>query len=256
MSCKEIRAYYFGDQCPWNSLALEQARIAADSLGLNLVEFDLSETIHDLPLFFPFTLIYNDLKIAGPVPSDFIVDVLEGRKTVRPFGDAKRRPTKNCDRIERLSKQSLRDACLVCTNGTGNGAEEKIGWYEGFKGRDNLFGFVSYVEEIPVAFVEVMPSLLSPYSIPKSVSTAFISCIYNSHDSTYDYRSELIQLSVEECRTRGFGSVEALSGKKSPFPNGPASFFLQNGFEDLETVDSSVIMFSGRDDIDLLIRNL
>ncbi|WP_257212135.1 hypothetical protein [Mesotoga sp. H07.pep.5.3] len=101
-----------------------------------------------------------------------------------------------------------------------------------------------------------MPSLLSPYSIPKSLSTALISCIYNSHDSTYDYRSEFIRLSVEECRKRGFGSVDALSVKKSSFPNGPASFFLQNGFEDLETVDSSVIMFSGRDDIDLLIRNL
>ena len=56
-----MRAYYFGDQCPWNSLALEQARIAADSLGLNLVKFDLSETIPDLPLFFPFTLIHSDL---------------------------------------------------------------------------------------------------------------------------------------------------------------------------------------------------
>ena len=135
-------------------------------------------------------------------------------------------------------------------------APKKIGWYEGFNGRDSLFGFVSYAEEIPVAFFEVMPSLLSPHSIPKSLSTALISCIYNSHDSTYDYRSELIQLSVEECRKRGFGSVEALSGKKSSFSNGLASFFLQNGFEDLETVDSSVIMFSGRDDIDLLIRNL
>ena len=92
---------------------------------MNFVKFDLSGTISDLPLFFPFTLIYSDLKIAGPVPSDFIVDVLEGRKTVRPFGDAKRRPAKNCDRIETLSRESLRDACLVCTNGTGNGSEKK-----------------------------------------------------------------------------------------------------------------------------------
>ncbi|WP_257212136.1 hypothetical protein [Mesotoga sp. H07.pep.5.3] len=92
---------------------------------MNFVKFDLSGTISDLPLFFPFALIYSDLKIAGPVPSDFIVDVLEGRKTVRPFGDAKRRPTKNCDRIETLSRESLRDACLVCTNGTGNGSEKK-----------------------------------------------------------------------------------------------------------------------------------
>ena len=94
MSCKEIRAYCFGDQCPWNSVALEQARKAADSLGLNFVKFDLSGTISDLPLFFPFTLIYSDLKIAGPVSSDFIVDVLEGRRRLDLSGMQREDPRK------------------------------------------------------------------------------------------------------------------------------------------------------------------
>ncbi|WP_180979930.1 hypothetical protein [Mesotoga sp. B105.6.4] len=130
----------------------------------------------------------------------------------------------------------MKHACLVCTNGTGDGTESKIDWYERSRRNGVVFGFVSFAEGKPVALVEVIPLLNSPYPISKDQSTTFITCVYSSPDSRYDYRGELIESVLEECRKLGFSRVEVLSGEVSPFPNGPTSFFVENGFRNLGTV--------------------
>lgn len=144
----------------------------------------------------------------------------------------------------------------MCANGTGDGTESKIDWYERSRRNGVVFGFVSFAERKPVALVEVIPSLNSPYPISKDQSTAFITCVYSSPDSPCDYRGELIESVLEECRKLGFSRVEVLSGEVSPFLNGPASFFVENGFSNLGTVARSVVMLSGIDNFVLLAKDL
>ena len=144
----------------------------------------------------------------------------------------------------------------MCANGTGDGTESKIGWCERSRRNGVVFGFVSFAELKPVALVEVILSLNSPYPISKDQSTVFITCVYSSPDSPCDYRGELIESVLEECRKLGFSRVEVLSGEVSPFPNGPTNFFVENGFRNLGTVALSVVMLSGIDNIVLLARDL
>ena len=144
----------------------------------------------------------------------------------------------------------------MCANGTGDGTESKIGWYERSRRNGVVFGFVSFAELKPVALVEVILSLNSPYPISKDQSTVFITCVYSSPDSPCDYRGELIESVLEECRKLGFSRVEVLSGEVSPFLNGPASFFVENGFSNLGTVARFVVMLSGIDNFVLLAKDL
>ena len=158
MATEEIRVCYFDDQCPWNQSALLQARSAARVLGLRLIELNMTEVGSDRHVFFPFSLVHKNHRIAGPVPSDFIVEIFTGLRKVSPQNETEDKPSGKCDNLRPYSQESLRDACNVCTNGTGRGTEEKVNWYNRFGGEDKIFGFVSYVNKRPVAFCEVIPS--------------------------------------------------------------------------------------------------
>ncbi|WP_258006249.1 hypothetical protein [Mesotoga sp. B105.6.4] len=41
MTDRALRVYYFGNQCPWNASALQQARKTAAVLDLDLIECNL-----------------------------------------------------------------------------------------------------------------------------------------------------------------------------------------------------------------------
>jgi len=256
MTTEEIRVYYFDDQCPWNQYGLLQARSAARVLGLRLTELNLVEASSDDLVFFPFSLVHGNFKIAGPVPSGFIVEIVTGMRTVVQQNETVVKTPGKCDSLRPYSRESLRDACNICTNGTGRGTEEKINWYRRSRGEDKVFGFVSYVNERPVAFCEMIPSSSSPYSIPGDDRTAFISCIYNSPDEPLDFRGELIDEVIAESKRRKYKRIEVLSGVRSPFPNGPARFFESKGFFGDEQLLDSVIMLSGSDEITLLTKDL
>jgi len=256
MTTEDIRVYYFDDQCPWNQLGLLQARSAARVLGLKLTELNLIEASSDYSVFFPFSLVHGNFRIAGPVPSSFIVEIVTGMRKVVQQNETVAKPPGKCDRLRPYSRESLRDACNICTNWTGRGTEEKINWYRRFRDEDKIFGFVSYVNERPVALCEMIPSSFSPYSIPKDNSTAFITCVYNSPDEPFDFRGELIDEVIAESRRRKYKRIEVLSGIRSPFPNGPASFFESKGFFGDEQLLDSVIMLSGRDEITLFTKDL
>ncbi|MDD5683304.1 MAG: hypothetical protein PHO82_08225 [Mesotoga sp.] len=256
MTTEEMSVYYFDDQCPWNQLALLQARSAARVLGLRLIEFNLAEVGSDLPVFFPFSLVHKNHMIAGPVPANFIVEIVKGFRTVAPQNETADKPSGKCDNLRPYSRESLKDACNVCTNGTGRGTEEKVNWYNRFRGEDKIFGFVSYFNKRPVAFCEVIPSSYSPYSIPKNDRTAFITCIYSSPDEPLDFRGELIDEVIAESKRRKYERIEVLSGVRSPFPNGPKRFFESIGFFCDKQLLDSVIMLSGSDEISLLTKAL
>jgi len=256
MTSNEIRVYYFDGQCPWNQAALLQARSAANVLGLRMIELNLTEVGSDRPVYFPFSLVHNNHKIAGPVPSEFIVEIVKGLRPVAKQSETVDKPSRKCDNLSPYSRESLRDACNVCTNGTGRGTEEKVNWYNRFRGEDRIFGFVSYVKKRPVAFCEVIPSSSSPYSIPKNDRTAFITCIYSSPAEPYDFRGELIDEVIAESNRRGYERIEVLSGVRSPFPNGPTRLFESKGFFCDRQLLDSVIMLSGSDEVALMTKAL
>lgn len=240
----------------WNQSGLLQARSAARVLGLRLTELNLVEASSDNPVFFPFSLVHGNFMIAGLVPSGFIVEIVTGMRTAAQQNETVVKPPGKCDSLRPYSRESLRDTCNICTNGTGRGTEEKINWYRRSRGEDKVSGFVSYASERPVAFCEMIPSSSSPYSIPKDDSTAFISCIYNSPYKPFDFRGELIDEVIAVSKRRKYKRIEVLSGVRSQFPNGPARFFgSKDFFGDGQLLDS-VIMLSGSDEITLLTKDL
>lgn len=79
-----------------------------------------------------------------------------------------------------------------------------------------------------------MPSTKVPYQIPKDDKYAFLTCVYHS-DEEYDYKAYPLSV-LENELAKNYQKIFVISDEIGTFPNGPMSWFIKQGYEDLGIV--------------------
>jgi hypothetical protein len=222
-----------------------QVNEAAGALNQTHAIVDITENLDYASKFRVFspmmTVLKDGTRITAPLPTHELIrfskqkpePVKTMKKTQKPQGKAAK--------IVLLTADTLPDTCILCNYSTPEAVSLKTGWLDDISKKMSFeaIGLVSRDGERPVAAIEAVPSTMVPYPIPrKDKSTAFISCVYSHEKSDFDYRGQLIERICEIMRTRGFKRVSVVSGRRTAYPNGPASLFIEYGFSETFELDS------------------
>ncbi len=249
-------------QCPWHLWMKEQVVEAARELGYNVEIVDLTrdpEMAERYRVFFPFlTIIRGEIRTSGPVPARELVRIaregMEASKTVpKPL-----KPQGRAQTISSLTAENVCDTCRLCNYDTAESRGAKRKWAGQIKEatRDKVVGLISYDGDEPVAAVEFVPSTLVPYPLPeKQPTTAFITCVYSREGDALDYRGQVLEHLISLLPTMGYEKVQVMSGRRTPYPNGPGPLFVLHGFEEVAEVGDAILSL-GREEIVLMGRDL
>jgi hypothetical protein len=251
---------HFGRQCAWFDYMHRQAEQAAHSLGATLEVYDVyakPETATQYNLWFPFMLVVDDrVRIASPMSQQEILETLQADTfPMAPvMCPGQNRYTHD---VKPLLVGNLEDAERLCLSGAELSASPKHYWMQKFAGAlaSGVFGFASYECGRLAAAVEYLPSTMVPYPLStKHPEHAFITCVY-PFGQTEDFRAEVLTHLCEWLSANRFSGVSIAAGRSSTYPNGPASFLSQLGFDEVGLVDD-VVMKVGRDYTVLMHKSL
>lgn len=118
------------------------------------------------------------------------------------------------------------------------------------------FGFIAFQGEVAKGVVEHLPSNLVPYPLlKKDPSIAFITCIYPM-EPDIDYKSPVLERLLDHLRGEGYRELQVIAGRRTPYPNGPASFFLRHGFVELGELDRVCLWGADEEELILMCREL
>lgn len=123
------------------------------------------------------------------------------------------------------------------------------------KVREGVLGLTAYERGKAVGVVEFLPAHLVPYPLPeKEPTTAFILCIYSLEDGL-DYRGQVLDNLIDYLPNRGYKKLQVIASRRTPFPNGPTSFFLSHSFRVSGEVDS-IVLEEGEEELVQMEREL
>lgn len=233
-----------GFQCPWHDWVASQAKEAAERLQAEFKQIDIwrdREAAERYRVFCPFLVLIDEtLRLSSPFSADQLESFARsGAPSVASEPIAAREPGIP-ETIVPLTPDNLMDSAHVC--GCRTACREMVAkqdWYlrvaEG-TGSETI-GLIGYDEQQAVCHVEFLPSSMSPFPLPdKSPQTAVIHCLYNLEQGP-DFRSALLERTVEYLVGRGYRRVQVVVGRHTPAPNGPAAAYADAGFREVIEVD-------------------
>ena len=249
---------HFGAQCPWQPWVAEQAREAAQRLNGEADIVDVTRR-HDLAahhrLFFHFmTVIDETIRIPSPVPAEGLVRIAVEGFLSPPLSPVLRQPEARTGIIRPLTASNLIDTCHLCIPPEERrGCQAKAAWAARITSHmdGGILGFSACHSGQIVGVVEFLPLALIPYPLPvEAPEAAFITCLYSLENGA-DYRGQILERLMEHLRGTNYGEVYVIAGKRTPYPNGPAAFFNQYGFQPVNEL-GRVTLREGEDELVLL----
>lgn len=236
---RNLRFFYFGNQCPHNAYLLARIKTLAwkESVMLHLHDVTGDEAIcSEYRIFSPQMLVVNDkYRIHGPFTTDRILSLMNDDDP----GPVEPPLTQGVDVVRGdlvpLTPSTALSTCDTCAGspdpGLCMGKAEWVGEMMKASGMPHL-GYIHLVRGRCVGGAECLPSNLVPYPLPdKSDKNAFITCAYAS-DALFDYKRHPVEMLLGELANLGFERASVAASKEGVFPNGPASWFEGLGFED------------------------
>jgi hypothetical protein len=253
---------HFGVQCPWQPWVAEQVGEAAKRLNGSVQVLDVSgrpELAERYQLFTPFlTLINGVLRVTAPTPAAELVRIAKEGTRPGPFEPVHPQEVGVADAVVPLTASNLKETCRLCVpDPTGSGIREKMAWCDGILKRvpGEHLGFCAWQDGRVVGAVECLPSDLIPYPIPrKEAEIAFITCLYSFEDGL-DYRGQVLERLLEYLPGTAYREVQVITGRHTPYPNGPEAFFSPYGFIRIAEL-GKIALREGEDEIFLLSRDL
>ncbi len=237
-----------GLQCPWHDWVVSQAKEAADRLQIVLEVIDIwrdRAAGEHHRVFCPFLLVIDGtLRVSSPFSADQLEAFARSGAPQAQAEPVAPRERGVPEKISPLTPHNLIDSARVC--GCRAGCQEMVakqGWYlqVAEETGDETIGLIGYDGEQAVCHAEFVPALLSPFPLPdKSSQTAVIQCLYNLEQGP-DYRDALLGATVDYLIGRGFRRIHVVVGRRSPTPNGPASFYAEAGFREIAEVDRVLV---------------
>jgi len=233
-----------GLQCPWHDWVVSQAKEAAERLRARFEVIDIwrdREAAETHRVFSPFLLIIDEtLRISSPFSSEQIEAFVRSGIPDAEAEPAAPRESGIPEQIVPLTPRNLMDSARVC--GCRTGCREMVAkqdWYlrVAEETGSETIGLIGYSEQQAVCHAEFLPSTLSPFPLPdRSPQTAVIHCLYNLEQGP-DYRDALLRSALDHLAGRGYRRIQAVVGRHSPAPNGPASSYAEAGFREIADVD-------------------
>ena len=255
---------HFGRQGPWYIWVIEQARQAASQTAGSFETIDTSERPDLAALyrcFFPLlTVIDNTIRVASPTPVKGLVSIASKGLIAEPTAYQAAGPQSIAERVELLSAANIQETCYLCIPESEKAAcLAKKRWASKIelKISHRLLGFIAYKEYQPAAAVELLPSTLVPYPLPKKKDDiAFITCLYSTSEMAepsemLDYRGSVLNHLMDYLPKYGYNKVQIISGRRTAYPNGPAPFLLSYGFKVVTELDQFVLKI-GREELLLM----
>lgn len=231
-----IDFYYFGYMCPYNDFLLQLLKeLNSNDYQINLYDVtNQKDLARQVNLYSPQLFIFNNhIRWNGPITKKLIEHIKNG-------GIPKRKPyqvqigTKVFQgEIQLLNEDTI---CFVeptcspdksCCIKKGNYIDTILSEYA----LPHL-GVIQLKQDQCVGGAEYLPLELVPYPIPHFENAAFLTCSYAS-DTEWDYRSYPLQILEEELKYLGFKQLIGIASVDVCFPNGPLSWFISRGYEDL-----------------------
>lgn len=248
-----VLVLHFGGQCPWLPWVVDQARQAAAELGGTVAVRDVTgrpEIADKYGLSAPFLTIIDDrIRVSAPLRAATLTRLVnsppvedagdggaDGPEESEAGGSAVEAQS---ERIDLLTAANSGDTCVLCNAPAGAGCSLKMDWLADREARTPTaaLGYIAYAGGQPVAAVEVLPASDVPYPLRVAArDDAFITCIYPTRQP--DYRGALLDRLLTDLPRQGYRRVLVVAGRRTPFPNGPASFFARRGFRELRDLGS------------------
>lgn len=253
---------HFGGQCPWHLWMIEQARMTAAQIEGSIEVVDVMkkpEIAARYRLFFPFMTVINDtVRLPSPIPADGLVKIAREGVVAKPTIFQAPSCEAQAEKVEPLTVENIVDSCPLCIpSREARGCRAKQVWASRLNDEveEGVLGFVAYEGRKAVGVVEFLPALLIPYPLPeKNPTLAVITCIYSLQDGA-DYRGQVLGRLIDYLANQGYQTLQIIAGRRTPYPNGPVSFFLSHGFRELGEVDS-VVLNEGEEELVLMAREL
>ena len=237
---RSLKFLYFGYQCPHNTYLLARIKTLAWKESVPLHLFDLAEdasACEDYEVFVPTMLIVNDeYRWCGPFSKEDVLAMLEGEDVVpATFPWEGPGEVVEGDLVE-ITPNSVLSTCEPCMKtrdiGLCRGKSEWVHEVTEKEGADHL-GYLHMVDGVCAGGAEYLPSKIVPYPIPgKDERSAFLTCAYSS-EGKRDYRTYPLKRLTSYLRSRGYESLSIAADTRGVYPNGPAAWFADFGFEDV-----------------------
>ncbi len=232
-----IDFYYWGDQCPFNSINIKQLNKLQELENFDINYYDFSSTTElakDKSFFSPtFTIINNSFRWTGPLwdsdieklkmgilPTRFVIDAIDGSVIIE----------KDLIKLNKLNSIFIKDKCT--SSQCEKECLKKSEWLGKLEVKYNLdfLGILHVEKNRCIGGAEFIPSLETPYNIPKSDEIAFLTCIYSS-DSYFDFKDYPLRELEKLLFEAGFNKLCGIASEYRTFPNGTLNWFLDRGFE-------------------------
>jgi hypothetical protein len=267
----EFLVLHFGGQCPWHLWVIEQAKSAATHVGGTVEVIDVThkpEMAARYRLFFPFMTIINEtVRLPSPTSASRLIGIAREGLTAQPTVLQISGPETQAEKVAPLTVENIADTFPLCVPSTeSQGCIAKRAWAYMLKDkvRKGILGFIAYDEQgKAVSAVEFLPANLIPYPLPeKDPSLAVITCIYSPPNGLgtdqaggSDYRSQVLKHLMEYLSAHGYGKLQVIAGRRTPYPNGPVPSFIAHGFRELGEIDR-VVLTEGAEELVLMEKEL
>lgn len=242
----KIDFYFWGDQCPHNSLIRNRLQDLLDPKRYRLNFIDISndlERAKKLKIFSPNLIIFNgDYRWNGPINMDTIKLLEEGKKPKKHPYRVSSSENIVVGLLKPLNEKTVADSFNVCAPSYGKCCcAPKGDWIRRIKERYNIksMGYLHYLNEKCVGGAEFVPSLMVPYNIPRAPNIAFLTCVFVS-DEKADYKSYPLGQLEKTLREMGFKEVITIASEDVVFPNGPLDWFVKRDYRDFGVINYEV----------------
>jgi hypothetical protein len=255
---------HFGRQCPWFMWVIEQAKQAASQTASSFEAIDIAErpdrAAHNGCFFSLLTVIDNKIRVASPTSAKDLVGIASKGLIAEPTVYQPAGPQSIAERVELLSATNIQETCILCITETEEApclAKKRWATWLEYKTSQSFLGFIAYNQDRSVAAVELLPSTLVPYPLPKKKDViAFITCLYSTSEmadlsETLDYRGFVLNHLLDYLPKYGYKKVQIVSGRRTAYPNGPAPFLHSYGFKEVSYLDQLVFTI-GREELLLM----
>lgn len=238
----KIDFYYWGDQCPHNSLLRDLLNKLMCNEKFNISFYDISKE-HDMArrmnMYSPTLIVFdNKIRWNGPISLNIIQSIAQGNipecKSYKV--DLGRHIIKG--NIKMLTEKNVFDTCICCAPWEkANCCSSKAEWIKQIRKEFNLphLGVLHYYNNKCVGGAEFVPSLAVPYPIIKDKDIAFLTCSFLSEED-YDFKSYPLKKLEEELVLLNYKSLVAIVSEDVVFPNGTLNWFKEKGYVDLGEV--------------------
>lgn len=234
-----IDFYFWNHQCPYNCEIINMLCFLQHNSDyiINFYDVSMDHSIaEEINMYSPTLLIFNKkIRWNGPISLNIIHSIAEGNLPKRqpysmPLGTKEFNGT-----LKYLTENTASDIYPCCAPGGDQSfCTDKAEWISAIKKKYSMpyLGILHYSDKCCVGGAEFVPSLEAPYSIPKDMDIAFLTCSYLSNERL-DYRSKPLRRLETVLPSLGFTKLEAIASEAVLFPNGTLQWFLGRGYKDL-----------------------